>query len=322
MNYVFKSHFATYIEGMIAQKNALGFPYRSSRDYLCEFDAMCQNEFPNETVLTKVIGEKWGTIRSTEKKVSFQNRLAPIRELVRYMIRLGIPAYVVEPLAIPESVKRPIPHIFTDCELTAFFSAADNLEYNKKGKFRHIIVPVIFRVMYCCGLRPKEVRLIKKCDIDFKAKTIHIAESKGHKDRMVVMSEDVCALVEKYLSIIPHHFDKNEYLFPNWKGKDFLSSNWLCDMFWLCWDSSGIKNFSGESPRPYDFRHTFATKRLYAWMKEGKDLDAYLPYLSEYMGHAHFEHTAYYIHLVPEFFPQMSQMDLIRYEGLLPEVGE
>jgi integrase len=91
-------------------------------------------------------------------------------------------------------------------------------------------------------------------------------------------------------------------------------------MFWLCWNTSGIKDFSGESPRPYDFRHTFATKRLYGWMKEGKDLEAYLPYLSAYMGHAHFSHTAYYIHLVPEFFPQMAQMDLSQYAELIPEV--
>jgi hypothetical protein len=38
------------------------------------------------------------------------------------------------------------------------------------------------------------------------------------------------------------------------------------------------------------------------------------------MGHAHFEHTAYYIHLVPEYFPQMAQMDFGRFADLLPEV--
>ena len=55
-------------------------------------------------------------------------------------------------------------------------------------------------------------------------------------------------------------------------------------------------------------------------MKEGRKLDNCLPYLSAYMGHAHFEHTAYYIHLVPEFFPQMSQMDMNRFSSLIPEV--
>jgi integrase len=321
VNYVYQSHFRQYIEGLLEQKHALGFPYRGSEDYLRQFDLMCLREFPNEAVLTKEIGQKWGTIRDTEKRVSFQDRMAPIRELAKYMLRLGIDAYIVEPMAIPPAVKRQIPHIFTDSELSAFFTAADKLDYNERGKIRHLIVPVIFRLMYCCGLRPHETRLIKKKDIDFASKTLKIPESKGHKDRMVVMPDEVSLLAEKYLSVTQDRFSENEYLFPNWRVKSFLSSNWLNDMFCLCWNASGIKNFSGNSPCSYSFRHTFATKRLYMWMKEGRDLDAYLPYLSAYMGHAHFSHTAYYIHLVPEFFPQMAQMDLGRYEELIPEAG-
>lgn len=320
MNYVYQSRFKRYIEGLIEQKHALGFPYLRSEDYLRQFDIMCLNEFPNEAALTKEIGQRWGTIRDTEKRVSFQDRMAPIRELAKYMLRLGIDSYIVEPMTIPEAVKRPIPHIFTDTELTAFFAAADNLEYNERGKIRHLIVPVIFRLMYCCGLRPHEARLIKKENIDLTSKTLKIPESKGHKDRMVVMPDDISLLVEKYLSVTQEKFSENDYLFPNWRINSFFSHGWLNAMFWLCWDASGVKNFSGNHPCPYSFRHTFATKRLYAWMKEGKDLEAYLPYLSAYMGHAHFSHTAYYIHLVPEFFPQMAQMDLSRYAELIPEV--
>jgi integrase/recombinase XerD len=55
-------------------------------------------------------------------------------------------------------------------------------------------------------------------------------------------------------------------------------------------------------------------------MKEGRDLNAWLPYLSAYLGHASFSETAYYIHLVPEFFPQMAQMDMERFSDLIPEV--
>jgi integrase len=320
VSHVYQSHFRQYIEGLIAQKRALGFPYLGSRDYLRQFDQMCLNEFPDETVLTKEIGQMWGTIRDTEKRVSFQNRMAPIRELAKYMLRLGISAYIVEPMAIPDKVRRSIPHIFTDSELSAFFSAADNLEYNDRGKIRHLIVPVVFRLMYCCGLRPHEARLIKKENMDFTSKTLKIPESKGHKDRMVVMPDDISLLAQKYLSLTQEGFAENEYLFPSWRTNSFLCDRWLSQMFRLCWNTSGIKSFSGNSPTPYSFRHTFATKRLYAWLKEGKDLDAYLPYLSAYMGHAHFSHTAYYIHLVPEFFPQMAQMDLSRYAELIPEV--
>jgi len=320
MNYTYQSNFKQYIEGMLEQKRSLGSPYHRSEDYLRQFDLMCINEFPDETTLTKEIGQRWGMARDTEQKVSFQNRLAPIRELAKYMLRLGLNAYIVEPIAIPESVRRSIPHIFTDYELSLFFKAADNIEYNERGKIRHLIVPVIFRLMYCCGLRPNEARLIKKDGLDLVAGTIRISNSKGLKDRIVVMSSDVSHLVGKYLDATQRGFSENEYFFPNWRMSDHFSAGWLHSMFWLCWNSSGIKSYSGSTPCAYSFRHTFATKRLYAWMKEGKDLDSYLPYLSTYMGHEHFTHTAYYIHLVPEFFPQMAQMDLERFGELIPEV--
>ena len=320
MNYIYQSNFKMYIEGFLEQKRSLGSPYNRSEDYLRQFDLMCINEFPHEAELTKEIGQRWGIARDTEQKVSFQNRLAPIRELAKYMLRLGINAYIVEPIAIPASVRRTIPHIFTDHELSLFFRAADNIEYNERGKIRHLIVPVIFRLMYCCGLRPNEARLIKKDDLDLESRTIKISNSKGHKDRIVIMSPDISQLVGKYLTATQGRFSENEYLFPNWRVNEHFSHGWLCKMFWLCWNTSGIKIFSGNTPCAYSFRHTFATKRLYAWMKEGKDLDAYLPYLSAYMGHEHFSHTAYYIHLVPEFFPQMGQMDLERFGEIIPEV--
>lgn len=37
-------------------------------------------------------------------------------------------------------------------------------------------------------------------------------------------------------------------------------------------------------------------------------------------GHAHFSDTAYYIHLIPDFFSELSGIDLDAYGSLLPEV--
>ena len=72
--------------------------------------------------------------------------------------------------------------------------------------------------------------------------------------------------------------------------------------------------------RFHDLRHTFATHRLYHWMHEGKDLNAMLPYLSAYMGHAQLSDTYYYIHLVPGLLEEMSGFAFSSSEALLPEV--
>jgi hypothetical protein len=55
-------------------------------------------------------------------------------------------------------------------------------------------------------------------------------------------------------------------------------------------------------------------------MQNGTDINAFLPYLSAYMGHTHLSDTAYYIHLNPEFFPNAEFSEKNYFDDLLPEV--
>ncbi len=59
---------------------------------------------------------------------------------------------------------------------------------------RHLVIPVFFRVLYCCGLRSSEARLLKVEDVDLETGKLTIRQSKGNKDRNVMMSEDVLDL--------------------------------------------------------------------------------------------------------------------------------
>ena len=45
-------------------------------------------------------------------------------------------------------------------------------------------------------------------------------------------------------------------------------------------------------------------------VKEGKDINACLAYLSEYMGHSNLESTAYYIHLLPTLYTDLPELRL------------
>ncbi len=56
------------------------------------------------------------------------------------------------------------------------------------------------------------------------------------------------------------------------------------------------------------------------WPDEKEDLYSLLPYLSEYMGHAHLEDSAHYIHLLPEKLRKSASIDWSIFEQLLPEV--
>ena len=68
---------------------------------------------------------------------------------------------------------------------------------------------------------------------------------------------------------------------------------------------------------PYTLRHNYATRTLMRWVEEGKDIEAWLPYLAAYMGHQKYSSTAWYVHLLPE---RLAATGLTSAAGIIPAV--
>jgi integrase len=236
------------------------------------------------------------------------------------MNRIGVDAYLI-PTGIPGKQIRYVPHIYTDQELQAFFGEIDRCAVSPYSPpARHLIIPVLFRLLYCCGLRSSEARLLKVEDVDLETGQLIIRQSKGNKDRKVMLSEELLALCRIYHAKVSRIFHGRAAFFPNQWGKHY-NGQMIDYWFHLFWDKTGIANISGNPPRVHDFRHSFAVKRLNLWVQEGKDLNAYLPYLSMYLGHAHLTETDYYLHFVPEFFPLFKEKTLTKGSNLIPEAN-
>jgi integrase len=319
MNAPVSGNFKPYIEGLIEQKRSLGYLYDSSARILKRFGDFCKTYYPNETMLTKEVAMHWAQRRPDEHVNGLMHRITPIRQLAKYMNRLGVNAYIIPP-GIPGKLIRYVPHIFTDQELRAFFSEIDRCPVCLSSPARHLVIPVYFRVLYCCGLRLSEARLLKVEDVDLQTGKLVIRQSKGHKDRNVMMSEEVLDLCRIYHSKVSRLFPDRVGFFPNPCGKPY-TYHIIDDWFHLFWKKTGITHSSGNPPRVHDFRHTFAVKRLNLWVQEGKDLNACLPYLCMYLGHARLTETDYYLHLVPEFFPLFKEKSLEKCANLIPEVN-
>lgn len=319
MNYSYYGHLSLYIDGLIEQKNSLGYPYTSSSRLLREFDEYCMKHFPDATTLTADIAMGWAALKENEHPNGLLRRISPIRQLAKYMNSIGINAYIIPP-KIPKRQIRYVPHIFTRNELANFFEAVDNCQPSPFSVGRHFVIAVIFRLIYSCGLRSSEARLLRVTDVDLEAGTLLIRESKGHKDRTIYLSDDMLHLCQVYEKKIQSLYPNRIAFFPNQAGH-FYHGSMINHWFHLFWDHLSISKIStGNPPRVHDFRHTFAVNRLNLWVKEGKDINAYLPYLSMYLGHKNQVDTDYYLHLVPEFFPVFRDKSKVISESLLPEV--
>jgi integrase len=318
VTYTFESLFAKRLRGFVQQKNAVGFPYHESSRLLLDFDRFCLDRFPSETALTKEICLAWAVRKDTEANNTFRNRLMPIREFARYLNRCGEPAFVLTP-NFAKKGSRHIPHIYSEEEIAALWDILDHLRPREGYPIRHFVLPTLVRLLYCCGLRPCEARKLRTADVDLEKGRLDIMESKGHKSRIVMMADDVAEVCRRYDEIVSRFMPGRELFFPNSDG-NLYTKEWLEKTFRIAKAKAGIGTSGEHSPRLYDFRHTFATHRLYQWMRDGKDVTAMLPYLSAYMGHAQLSDTHYYIHLVPGLFEKMTGFDYSASEHLLPEV--
>jgi len=69
-------------------------------------------------------------------------------------------------------------------------------------------------------------------------------------------------------------------------------------------DTAGIAANSPIRPRAHDLRHSFAIRTLLGWYRDGLDVEALLPRLSTYMGHAEPRFTYHYLTATPELLGQ------------------
>lgn len=311
MSYQFHSFFADDIESYLDFRQSIGNERDTFARRLHSFDVFCVSQYPDAKLLTKEIVEAWCSLRDDEKPSTLLHRITVLKGFAKYLNSIAKAAYI-----IPDgySCRRQtfLPYLYGTAELKNFFYGADLLPPHKLSPYREYIVPVLFRVLYCCGLRPQEIRWLKRKHVDFNDGTLFIDQSKQNKDRVVAMSADLNDLCRKYDIIMQTKLPGREYFFQNPNGHPY-SARWIQQQFFRCWRTAGICFDAGKRPRVYDFRHAYALKVITNWMHEGLNVSVLLPYLSAYMGHSSLEQTAYYIHLVPEHlqFSNQTNWDLI-----------
>lgn len=298
MKYLSKGFLASDIELYLEFRQSLGNERETFARRLYSFDAFCVEQYPDSKTLTKEIAESWCTLRNGEKDTTLNHRITVLRGFAKYLCSIEKPAYV-----LPDSYScrhQPfVPYLYGISEMKKFFYGADYLPPHPLSPYREYIAPVLFRILYCCGLRPQEVRWLKRQHVNLDEKALFIEVSKQNKDRVVVMSSELTELCRKYDDIMQTKLPEREYFFQNPNG-DPYTATWIQNQFFRCWRTAGVSFDSNRKPRVYDWRHNYATHVITNWMKEKKDVRVLLPYLSTYMGHASLEYTAYYIHLVPE----------------------
>ncbi len=182
---------------------------------------------------------------------------------------------------------KKIPVVLSAAEVTRILEAAPGpgLRYR-----------AAFSVAYGGGLRASEVTHLKIGDIDSGRMLIRIDQGKGRKDRHVMLSPSLLALLRDYY----REARPAGWLFPGRNRVDPMSTRQFNRAFAAACDFAGIS----KKVSPHTLRHSFATHLL----EGGTDIRV----IQVLLGHAKIETTTVYTKVATKMIREVtSPLDLL-----------
>ena len=315
-----KSLIAPYIDGLLEEKHANGYSYESEELVLNRFDTYCINKKLETPEITKEFLGDWMERRETEGSFNHGKRISCVRQLLVFMATCGINVYIPHDFC---HFKRVLPHIFEAEELVSFFSEVDSYfpPDNRPADLHRLAneYRLFFRWYLCCGLRNAEAAGILTENVDLETGTLTILDSKGNKDRLVYLPDDLLKSTRQYHSYLIDTLGKeSKWFFPGMNPEKSLPNTTVDSVFNRFWNKTPYANCSNK-PTVHDFRFSYVVSRMNLWAEAGVDLQVMMPYLSRYLGHKSTNETFYYYYLVKEAYKTIEKKDTIA-DDVIPEV--
>ena len=304
----------------IAEKRAVGYLYNSEAKKLSEFSRFTDAfEIPPHTLPEEVV-KAWIALKPTDSDRNRYARFSLLKQFAEYMQRLGFVAYCPEVDEIGKLHRTFIPYIFTHEEIRRFFAAADAMKLARHSiaPRRHLVMPVLFRMLYCCGLRVSEATQLRGKDVDLAEGVITICNAKFGKTRYVPMSAELMAVCAKYNETRLVAKQGEDWFFAAPDGRHYGDKAIYCVFRDLLYEAGISHGGRGYGPRLHDLRHTFAVHCLQNWIAKGAELSTALPRLTAYLGHNNFESTEQYLRMTAEVYPEISALMQEQYGYVIP----
>jgi site-specific recombinase XerD len=169
--------------------------------------------------------------------------------------------------------KRPrkLPTVLSIEEVTRFLASVSD------GKMRAVLITA-----YAAGLRVFEVVALRVRDVDSKRMVLRVADGKGGKERLVMLSPKLLDLLRVYWKA---EHPRNEWLFPGRDPTQHVSIRSVQLACQIAREAAGI----GKHITMHTLRHSFATHLLEA----GTDVCT----IKLLLGHRSLSSTARYLHV-------------------------
>lgn len=316
---VFESDLAPLLSAFVAEKQRFGFKYNSIEAYLKSFDTFllgrdCKNSLSKELML------EWIAPKAHQKSVTIEQRIHIMQRFADFLNRNGFSAYRIPSELIPRKVHDFVPYIFTYDEIARILAVVDGFQFNKRSPKRHIVYPLLFRVLCFCGLRISEALNLTVGDVHFEDGFFLLRNTKTSLDRLIPLDDNLRVRFTAYSEQMGF-LRKDEYFFPSPDGSRYSLATMDTTFRDILFRAGIPYRGKGKGPRLHDLRHTFCVHSLQKLTAHGEGPYAVLPLLMTYMGHRSVQATSQYIHLSAESFPAILKQSEALFGNLIPLEG-
>jgi integrase/recombinase XerD len=301
-------------------KRTTGLKYTSEERTFRYFIRYCQKKYPDGKLPEEAIFN-WINESDNRSLKTKSNYSGTMTTWAKYMFSLGYIQMRIPDIRYSRNTAF-VPHIFTVDELNAIWNTVDNIKPSKVYPYLHKCIPVLFRLLYSCGLRISEALAITASDINFDTNVIALKHTKLDKERLIPMCDSLAKIMKKYVDELADELGPNSPIFHYRTGQPLTQSS-IYTRFRLTLQESGIP-YEGKlrGPRVHDFRHTFAVVTMNHLCDEGKDLYVALPILAAYLGHSGVKSTERYIRLTEDRLSTVTDSMQLHLPEIFPEVKD
>lgn len=321
-NSVFRDEIAMHLS--IRELELSHEAYRHYKRTMVLFDEyLCRINHTDKEIAEPVI-ESW--IKEVGKGISINTtgqHVHYIRQLLRFLVDSGYTCFIPRTLMDHDTY---VPYLYSDEDIEKIFAAADSLVISKarKNRFAEKEIPLILRLLYCCGLRVGETVSIKVEDLDFERNLIVLRVTKKYKQRLVPFGKVLAEIIYRYCIGMGILNDSEAYLFPADDRHSHISTNSVGNYFRIIREKAGInyskRTATGRGACLHCFRHSFSVRSFDKNERDGIKASESVPFLSTYLGHDSLYETEKYLKYSGNYFEDtLTKFD--DYSGeLFPEV--
>ncbi|MHB1475332.1 MAG: tyrosine-type recombinase/integrase [Dermatophilaceae bacterium] len=293
----------------LALRRALGYALKDAEPLLTDFVDYLENS--GAAHVSAELALAWATRPVGASPVWRRQRLGAVRGFAQYLQSIDPLTEVPSPDLLPTTYNRVTPYLYSDADVAALMSGAQALS----PALRAATYSTLIGLLVVAGLRIGEAIALDRADVKQDTSTLEVRAAKSGSSREIPLHDTTIEALRSYQQLQDRHFPqpKSPSLFVSIRGTRMCYSA-VNPTFCQLVRQAGLVPRGGRCrPRIHDTRHSFAVHTLIRWYQQGVDVDARLPLLSAFLGHANPASTYWYLQAAPELLSIVGQ----RLEHLL-----